>query len=127
VILEKSADGSYVAQMPAGQAGTGMQYLVSRATNPSEMTAGMNEASSLLMREGTDPIAFHTKFPPTSPVIADTHTFSTKGAHGMTLYFHSQMNAKKKALKVDGDLSSQYRQLQFAITGAPSWTKFLGM
>ncbi|MBK9294232.1 MAG: hypothetical protein IPM57_07275 [Oligoflexia bacterium] len=124
--LQKQSDGSYTATIPAAPAGMQMQYVVT----PNNPTDGikLNEALSTFVREGADPIVFHSNFPPTSPVIADAYNFATKGAHGMTLYFYSRINAAKQGrLREARELKGAYSQLQFAINGAPSWTKFLGM
>lgn len=125
--LVKQIDGSYTATIPAAPAGMQMQYVVNRSKS-TESGVKLNEAYSTFVREGADPIVFHANFPPTSPVIADSYNFATKGAHGMTLYFYSRINAMKQGkIKEAGELKGAYSQLQFATTGAPSWTKFLGM
>ncbi len=122
--LVRQVDGSYQAEMPAAPGGGRMQYVVSR--NEIQDGRTVTEATSMVMREGADPIVFHNNFPASSPVIADAYNFATKGAHGMSLYFFSGSAVAKANPRLGTELYESYKALQFASVGAPSWTKFFG-
>lgn len=125
--LERQTDGTFAATMPAASPNAQMEYVVSRDGDQSRGPANpvSAEARSIIVREGNDPIVFHNKFPASSPVIADAYNHSTKGAHGMTVYFFANALAKKQNMRPSmQELLGQYMQLAFAKIGAPAWAKF---
>ncbi len=87
------------------------------------------ESTSTFLRQGNDPIVYHNAFPETSPLIADAYTFSTKGAHGMTLYSLAGASASLSApsRNIGRGILNEYKQLRFASQGAPAWTAFFGL
>ena len=127
IALGAVGDGSYVASIPAPPPGTQLQYVVLKRGLRAGAEVLMQEAVSQIMREGADPIVFHDKFPPQSPVIAESHNFKTKGAHGISLYGLAGMQAIRRGYRALGEaLVSDYKRLQFATIGAPAWTQLFG-
>lgn len=128
--LNRQANGTYSATLPAAT----IQYMVQpqNALSPRESRPTPEAMSTFVRAAGPSPIVFHNQFPASSPVIADAHTVSTKGATGMSLYFGADRRMKNQARTQpprEGlpDLATQYKALSFAKEGAPEWTQFLGL
>ncbi len=127
VELKPSKNNLYVAELPAQT----VQYTVQRNIKVGLRgeTRTMKESTSSFLRQGNNPIVFHNAFPETSPLIADAYSFSTKGAHGMTLYSLAGLSASKSPQNrtLGRSILTDYKQLQFASQGAPAWTAFFGL
>lgn len=104
-------------------------YVVSAATGSRQEKIAVREALTTVVREDANPIVFHNQFPETSPLIADSYSLYTKGAHGMTLWsLAGMMSARNPSTQRFGlDMLSLYKELLFAQKGAPNWTSFFGL
>jgi len=128
VDLKLTQNNVYSVELPPQT----VQYTIQRQIQVGSGFRGqnrvINESTSTFLRQGNDPIVFHNAFPETSPLIADAYTFSTKGAHGMTLYslagITAGLNAQTRNLS--RSILTDYKQLLFASQGAPAWTAFFG-
>jgi hypothetical protein len=127
IALQMGASGQYeynFARRPA-------QYYVVTATAVGgrlERTKATREALTSVLRENGDPIIFHNSFPETSPLIADSYSLSTRGAHGMTLYSLAGMASARNpsTQRFGNEMLSLYKQLLFSRNGAPNWSAFFG-
>lgn len=121
-VLQRQADGQYSVSMPWPA-----QYMVRRNFADGREGAGSSEALATFLRNTEDPVVFHNKFPPSSPVIAEAHNLRTKGATGLSLYYTSSgMAARDTGPAAPQSLRAEYTRLQFATVGAPEWTRFIG-
>lgn len=120
--LQAQPDGQYSLSMPWPA-----QYMVRRSFADGREGAGAPEALATFVRMNEDPVVFHNKFPPSSPVIAEAHNLRTKGATGLSLYYTSSgMAARDRGPAAPQALRAEYLRLQFASAGAPEWTRFIG-
>tara|TARA_B110001454_G_scaffold218991_1_gene248982 strand:+ start:15079 stop:16578 length:1500 start_codon:yes stop_codon:yes gene_type:complete len=105
------------------------QYYVVSAGGTRGREVAVRDALTTVLRDDANPIVFHNQFPETSPLIADSYTLQTKGAHGMTLFsLAGMMSARNPSTARFGtDMLSQYKELLFARNGAPNWTAFFGL
>jgi hypothetical protein len=108
-----------------------VQYYVVSATavgGRRERVVATREALTSVLRENGDPIVFHNSFPETSPLIADSYSLSTRGAHGMTLYSLAGMTSARNpsTQRFGNEMLKLYKELLFARNGAPNWSSFFG-
>ncbi len=123
--LQRSADGMYEFKFPRKPA----QYFVVAQAKVGGREVAFREATTTVVRDDANPIVFHNTFPDTSPLIADSYSLSTKGAHGMTLYSLAGMaSASNPSTQGTGrEILGLYKELLFARNGAPNWTAFFGL
>ncbi len=124
-VLQQTATGQYEYKFPRKPA----QYFVTAIGNLRGRQVAIREALTSVVRDGANPIVFHNQFPDSSPLIADSYTLATKGAHGMTLYSLAGMtSARNPSTQSFGQtMLSLYKELMFSKTGAPNWTLFFGL
>ncbi len=125
VELKLGAKNLYTATIPAQV----FQYTVQRQAGRNLREArAFKESTSTFLRQGANPIVYHNAFPETSPLIADAYTFSTKGAHGMTLYSLAGVSAslRPNTKVLSRSILTEYKRLLFSTQGAPAWTSLFG-
>lgn len=106
-----------------------VQYYVVSASGVRGREVATRDALTSVLRDDGNPIVFHNQFPETSPLIADSYSLQTKGAHGMTLYsLAGMLSARNPSTQRFGsEMLSLYKELLFARNGAPNWTAFFGL
>lgn len=125
VSMQKNANGMFEAKLQAKPA---QYYVVSAMGQPGREMAA-REALSTVIRNTQDSIVFHNQFPETSPMIADSYSLYTRGAHGMTLYSLAGMKSvtNSSTQNFGRDMLSLYKQLLFSRNGAPNWSALFGL
>lgn len=123
--LQKASNGMYEYKFQRKPA----QYFVVAQAKVRGREVAFREATTSVVRDDANPIVFHNSFPETSPLIADSYSLSTRGAHGMTLYSLAGMASMgTPATQTTGrEILSLYKELLFARNGAPNWTLFFGL
>lgn len=124
-LMQQGATGQYeykFAKRP-------VQYYVVSAGGVRGREVATRDALTTVLRDDANPIVFHNQFPETSPLIADSYSLQTRGAHGMTLFsLAGMMSARNPSTQRFGaDMLSLYKDLLFARNGAPNWTMFFGL
>lgn len=124
-VLQPTSSGMYEFKFTRKPA----QYYVVAVANQRGRQVAFREALTSVLRDDANPIVFHNQFPETSPLIADSYSMATKGAHGMTLYSLAGMtSARNPSTQNFGrEMLSLYKELLFAKAGAPNWTLFFGL
>lgn len=118
--------GQYEFKFPKGRPA---QYYVTAVSNQRGRQVTYREALTSVVRNDANPIVFHNQFPETSPLVADSYSLSTRGAHGMTLYSLAGMASQRNpsTQNFGRGIITSYKELLFARTGAPNWTMLFGL
>lgn len=124
--LQTDGSGSYSVRL---QNRPVQHYVLVAQKNSRSQVSWVRESLTTIVRDGNNPIVFHNQFPETSPLIADSYSMSTRGAHGMTLYslagWMSTFNTNSAS--AGRAMLANYKDLLFAKQGAPNWTSFFGL